>query len=705
MRGLNPLTAAVVWGLEMTNSLIDEATIRKFVGVLHARAAAALADAGDPGVLHLCSMGPDDKVMCTVAISVGNVERMLELAVSNAEAGRNVFVEARTVRPGLPGERGKVGATVGVFAFVIDHDADTGKAGHYVNGTASVVAETSPGNSHSWLFLERALSASGAKSVGDVIRKTSGADACTGVVTQPYRVPGTPNFPDEKKRARGRVVAPTRLLRVTNKVWTVADLKTAFPQITIPKLKSVDAQPSEKPAGSLNGEGPTRSTPPKSTLVELKVRAKVTARMDRSRQFQAAVSAAVRAGMSVDDLEVLMRKYPEGCASKYLESSDRLRAEIDRSYEKARQPAEDTVAPDPDADGTVLLNDVHAFLGRFIAYPSTHAHTAHALWVVHTHMMDAWESTPRIAFLSPEPGSGKTRALEISELLVPRPVQAINVTPAYLFRKVGADEGLPTILFDEIDTVFGPKAKDNEEVRALLNAGHRRNAVAGRCAAHGSLIVTEELPAFCAVALAGIGHLPDTISSRAVMIRMRRRAPNELVCPYRPREHAAQGKALRDRLAAWAAAAISRAVVPTMPPEVADRDADVWEPLITVADLAGGKWPKAARDAAVVLAAFGRGEREEESYGIRLLSDMRAVFGSDETKTTSAILDRLHKIDESPWADIKGKPLSDLGLARRLRGYGIKPRVVRVGGATPRGYRKEDFMDVWLRYLPPVPPE
>jgi hypothetical protein len=118
------------------------------------------------------------------------------------------------------------------------------------------------------------------------------------------------------------------------------------------------------------------------------------------------------------------------------------------------------------------------------------------------------ESTPRIAFLSPEPGSGKTRALEVTELLVPNPVEAVNVTPAYLFRKVGDPEGAPTILFDEIDTVFGPKAKDNEEIRGLLNAGHRRGAVAGRCVVRGKIVETEEIPAYCAVALAGLGGLP-----------------------------------------------------------------------------------------------------------------------------------------------------------------------------------------------------
>ena len=91
---------------------------------------------------------------------------------------------------------------------------------------------------------------------------------------------------------------------------------------------------------------------------------------------------------------------------------------------------------------------------------------------------------------------------------MPRPVEAVNVTPAYLFRKVADEAGRPTILFDEIDTAFGPKAKDNEEIRGLLNAGHRKGAVAGRCVVKGKTVMTEEIPAYCAVALAGLGGLP-----------------------------------------------------------------------------------------------------------------------------------------------------------------------------------------------------
>ena len=219
-----------------------------------------------------------------------------------------------------------------------------------------------------------------------------------------------------------------------------------------------------------------------------------------------------------------------------------------------RQPADLLHGPSIEADtGSMLLDVVHAFLGRFVAYPSEHGHVAHTLWIAHTHLMDAWESTPRIAFLSPEPGSGKTRALEVSELLVPRPVEAVNTTPAYLFRKVSDHDGLPTILYDEIDTVFGPKAKDNEEIRGLLNAGHRRGAMAGRCVVNGKTIETEELPAFCAVALAGLGGLPDTILSRSVIVEDATPSTDErdrAVPP--PRAAADEGHALRDALAEWA---------------------------------------------------------------------------------------------------------------------------------------------------------
>lgn len=349
--------------------------------------------------------------------------------------------------------------------------------------------------------------------------------------------------------------------------------------------------------------------------------------------------------------------------------------------------------------GSDILNELKAFLERFIAYPHEGASIAHALWIAHAHIMEAWDSTPRLAFLSPEPGSGKTRALEVTELLVPRPVEAVNVTPAYLFRKVGDPDGTPTILFDEIDTVFGPRARDNEELRGLLNAGHRRGAKAGRCVIKGKQIETEEIPAYCAVALAGLGNLPDTILTRSVVIPMKRRAAHENVEPYRRRIHAAEGHALRDRLAAWCAR-ISGSVMevfPKMPKGVVDRNADVWEPLIAVADAAGGDWPEDARVAAVAhVELLSEGN---PSLGVTLLRDIKGCFENDKRLASTTLVDRLNALPEAPWADLQGKPLNERRLAYHLKQYGIKPKVLRIGEQTPRGYECANFTDAWARYL------
>lgn len=354
------------------------------------------------------------------------------------------------------------------------------------------------------------------------------------------------------------------------------------------------------------------------------------------------------------------------------------------------------------SDGNDTLDHVHAFLGRFVAYPSDAAHIAHTLWIAHTHLMEAWESTPRIAFLSPEPGSGKTRALEISETLTPRPVEAVNATPAYLFRKVSDPDGLPTILFDEIDTIFGPRAKEHEEIRGLLNAGHRRGAVAGRCVVKGKIVETEELPAFCAVALAGLGNLPDTILTRSVIIRMRRRAPTEQIEPYRRRLHAPEGNHLRDRLAAWARK-IRPALnlYPAMPNGITDRPADVWEALLSVADAAGSTWGTRAREAAVALVADAMGDKG--SLGVRLLTDLKMIFQGAPAMATADILSCLIALDEAPWGDLKGKPLDSRRLATFLKPYDVTPKNIRTEGGIIKGYTAADLFDPWQRYLKASP--
>ena len=357
-------------------------------------------------------------------------------------------------------------------------------------------------------------------------------------------------------------------------------------------------------------------------------------------------------------------------------------------------------------DGAELLDRVHAHLREFIAPPTPYALDAITLWIAHAHLMDAWETTPRLLVTSAEPGSGKTRVLELVAVLSPRAVEAVNVTPSYLFRKVGDEDGRPTICFDEIDTVFGPKAKDNEEIRGLLNAGHRRGAQTGRCVVRGKTVETEEIEAYCAVAMAGVGNFtPDTIVSRSVQIRQRRRAPGERVSPYRRRLHEAEGIALREELASWAAQVegLCKSAYPSLPPEIVDRDADVWEPLIAVADAAGLEWARRARVAAVALVAETK--RKAPSLGVRLLADLQKVFGDADQVSTEVILMELREMDEAPWSDLRGKPIDARGLSRLLGDYDIKSTTIRMGTSTPKGYRRVDLHDAWQRYLCELPQE
>ncbi|MEI7717961.1 MAG: DUF3631 domain-containing protein, partial [Mycobacterium sp.] len=264
--------------------------------------------------------------------------------------------------------------------------------------------------------------------------------------------------------------------------------------------------------------------------------------------------------------------------------------------------------------------------------------------------------------------------------------------------------GRPTILYDEIDTVFGPKANGNEDIRGMLNAGHRKGATAGRCVMRGKIVETEELPAYCAVALAGLNDLPDTVMTRAVVIRMKRRSPREKVEPWRSRINGQEAEKLRARLEQWAANAQGAIIGwPDMPEGVEDRNADVWEALLSVADLAGGHWPNTAREAAV--AAVADSMEDRESLGVLLLRDMRTVFTIHRLDriSSSFALAQLNSMDEAPWSTVSrdGKALNPRGLSQRLGRYSIKSTNIRNhDGKVAKGYLRVEFVDAWSRYLP-----
>lgn len=355
-------------------------------------------------------------------------------------------------------------------------------------------------------------------------------------------------------------------------------------------------------------------------------------------------------------------------------------------------------------DGADLLDRIRAFLARFIKYPSDAASYAHVLWIVHTHLIDAFFTTPRLAILSSDPASGKSRVLEMTAMLVARAVPSVQSSPAYITRKIRDSDSPPTVLFDEFDAIFGPAAKGSEDLRAVLNAGYRRGAMRGVCFSERGKTYTEELPLFCPAAVGGLGEIPETIMTRSIVIRMRKCLPDEVVETFRPRVHEPEAGLLFDELAQWADSVRKHAEShdPVLPDGIKDRNADIWGPMIAVADLVGGHWPDIARSVAVELVAKQKVEAELP-LGVQLLVEIRTCFGGRDQVSTKELIAFLLADDEAPWGDLRGKKIDPRKLAGLLRPYSIKSENIWVDGSQCKGYKLESFYDAWKRYLPSDP--
>ena len=336
-------------------------------------------------------------------------------------------------------------------------------------------------------------------------------------------------------------------------------------------------------------------------------------------------------------------------------------------------------------------------------FPDDHSAIAATLWEATTHALSAFEFAPRLVITSPDKRCGKTRLLDIIGGTCHRPLVTVNATVAAIYRSLGGEHP-PTLIIDEADTIFGSKkvAENNEDFRALINAGHQRGRPALRCV--GPTQVPTEFSTFAMAALAGIGAMPDTITDRGINISMRRRAPGETVAQFRSRRDGPILQNLRDRLAGWAASVLDELskAQPEMPVE--DRAADTWEPLIAVADAAGGHWPETARAACKALVAAADAADEDRSLPIKLLADIRQVFTDTKVVFLSSadLVGGLRGLEDSPWND-QGRELTARKLAYRLRQFGVKPDRNPAGNV--RGYRLHDLSDAFARYLAVHPSE
>lgn len=338
------------------------------------------------------------------------------------------------------------------------------------------------------------------------------------------------------------------------------------------------------------------------------------------------------------------------------------------------------------------LDNTKIIFERFTVQQSRHAYVALVLWTAYTHAAGAFDFAPRLLLTSAEKRSGKSRTMEVASKLSAAPLIAANATVPAIFRSLDTPR---TLFLDEADTIFGTrvKAEQNEDLRGLLNAGFQRGTPVIRTVGPSHEPTAFEV--FSPACLAAIGVLPDTISDRAVNIRLRRRKPSESVEQYRSRRNDPELANVRESLS-QAVGQVSDDLVhadPETPLE--DRAADLWEPLLAVADAAGKSWPYLAREAAVYLTRQAAEEDHQQSEGIDLLTDVRQVL--EWTKLdfipTSDLIAKLKGIEESPWREID---LSPRRLADLLRAYSVHAHRKN----TARGYKRAALEDAFERYLP-----
>lgn len=402
------------------------------------------------------------------------------------------------------------------------------------------------------------------------------------------------------------------------------------------------------------------------------------------------VSDWLTAGHTAEELKDLVRAAP----LFRTESHDATRSEVMSTF----------------VDTAELLTAVQAALEKYVIFASAYQAVAVALWVLHTYIVESFDVTPYLHVSSATKQAGKTRLFDVLFRLVAKPWMTGGVSAAALFRKI--ERIMPTLLLDEVDTLFGDDPEMTSSIRGILNTGYSRSGVFTRCVGQGQNIEEKDFATYSAKAFAGIGSdkLPDTVRDRSIPIVLRRRSPTERT-PDRfiQRQADAELAPLAAQLRDWGRAHVDEIGSREHQPldGLSDRQEDIWQPLFAIAALAGGDWPNLAVSAALRL----HESAEDGDLTMLLLSHVRDAFDDlgDRLSTVQLLEHLTDRGDASPWVKFWAEDLerggahlktAGRGLARYLTPLGIKPEKIRFGDKTRQGYERSDFEDAWMRYLP-----
>jgi hypothetical protein len=329
-----------------------------------------------------------------------------------------------------------------------------------------------------------------------------------------------------------------------------------------------------------------------------------------------------------------------------------------------------------------------------------------ALWV-----MMAWvheevaHYSPYLAVHSADNDSGKTTFLiEVIGRVVPRPAPtSSDPTPAGIFRL--ADREHPTMLFDNVDTLFEQMPKITE----LFLNGWTRGIPVRRT--EGAKHTPVEYDIFCPKAVSLTGNkLPRALAGRCLMIELLPAMPGEepVEVNFLDQELQEQFEILRRRLARWAAdhvEALKTAKPPVIPAGLVNRAKANAKLLLAIAELAGGEWAETARTFLERLLGSAR----EPSWLQRLLGVFWIVFVEEKRKDISSaeVVKRLTEDPTSEWHAYRGRQApNQWDIAVILRPVHIRPGQVGPKHKRVSGYHAKDLFEGkvferWLRRMPP----
>jgi hypothetical protein len=354
------------------------------------------------------------------------------------------------------------------------------------------------------------------------------------------------------------------------------------------------------------------------------------------------------------------------------------------------------VEPSSDAvNGAALLDDLRQQFTRYAVLPPQ-ADVALALWVLHTWVFECFDITPYLTTTSPAVRCGKTIVMTLLYWLSYRGKKNDSMSKPAIYRSVESEK--PTLVLDEVGWVVDGQ----DERQGILSGGFERNGFVEICEGEGENITTRRFSTYCPKAFGIIGKLTATLTDRSICINMQRKLKAKKVPRLRRRDND-EFATLRRRCLRWAndnAEALAQA--PQQEHDgLNDRALDFWEPLLTVADAAGGEWPQAARMAALALSGDADGT-DDSVIGVELLKDVRLAFGDDDVIRSVDLVAKLIADPERPWAEYnRGKPISQRQVARLLGAFHIISINVRPEiGTQGKGYRRVDFRGAWEAYCP-----